>query len=133
MASDGTAQQNERLHRIGVWFANPENDPEVKQEVAGFQDELAKLGWVEGRTIHIDYRFSAGGEIDRYPAVAKDLIGLQPELIVTQTTPATAALQRETRTIPILFARVSDPVGSGFVSSLARPRMRRREFIKGIA
>ena len=52
------AQQSERLHRIGVWFANPENDPEVKQEVAGFQDELAKLGWVEGRTIHIDYRFS---------------------------------------------------------------------------
>lgn len=121
MASDGTAQQNERLHRIGVWFANPENDPEVKQEVAGFQDELAKLGWVEGRTIHIDYRFSAGGDIDRYPAVAKDLIGLQPELIVTQTTAATAALQRETHTIPIVFTRVSDPVGSGFVSSLARP------------
>jgi putative ABC transport system substrate-binding protein len=126
-------QQSERLHRIGVWSANPESDPEVKQQVARFQDELAKLGWVEGRTIHIDYRFSAGGDIDRYPAVAKDLIGLRPELIVTQTTPITTALQRETRTIPILFARVSDPVGSGFVSSLARPRMRRREFIKGIA
>jgi putative tryptophan/tyrosine transport system substrate-binding protein len=116
-----SAQQSERVHRIGAWFVNPENDPEVKQQVARFQDELTKLGWVEGRTIHIDYRFSAGGDIDRYPAVAKDLIGLQPELIVTQTTPITAALQRETRTIPIVFTRVSDPVGSGFVSSLARP------------
>jgi putative tryptophan/tyrosine transport system substrate-binding protein len=115
------AQQSERLHRIGVWFANPENDPEVKQQVARFQDELAKLGWVEGRTIHIDYRFSAGGDMDRYPAIAKDLVGLQPELIVTQTTPITAALQRETRTIPIVFTRVSDPVGAGFASSLARP------------
>jgi putative tryptophan/tyrosine transport system substrate-binding protein len=115
------AQQSERLHRISVWFANPENDPEVKQQVTRFQDELAKLGWVKGRTIHIDYRFSAGGDIDRYPAVAKDLIALQPELIVTQTTPVTTALQRETRTIPIVFTRVSDPVGFGFVSSLARP------------
>jgi putative ABC transport system substrate-binding protein len=115
------AQQSERLHRIGAWFANPENDPEVKRQVARFQGELTKLGWVEGRTIHIDYRFSAGGDMDRYPAVAKDLVGLQPELIVTQTTPITAALQRETRTIPIVFTRVSDPVGSGFVSSLARP------------
>jgi putative ABC transport system substrate-binding protein len=104
-----------------VWFANPEDDPEIKQQVARLQDELAKLGWVEGRTIHIEYRFSAGGDLDRYPAVAKDLIGLQPELIVTQTTGLTAALQRETRTIPIVFTRVSDPVGSGFVSSLARP------------
>jgi putative ABC transport system substrate-binding protein len=114
------AQQSDRLHRIGVWFANPENDPEVKQQVARFQDELAKLGWVEGRTIHVHYRFSSG-ELDRYPAIAKELVGLQPELIVTQTTPITIALQRETRTIPIVFTRVSDPVGAGFVSSLARP------------
>jgi putative tryptophan/tyrosine transport system substrate-binding protein len=115
------AQQSERLHRIGVWFANPEDDPEIRQQVARLQDELAKLGWVEGRTIHIEYRFSAAGDLDRYPAVAKDLVGLQPELIVTQTTAITAALQRETRAIPIVFTRVSDPVGSGFVSSLARP------------
>jgi putative ABC transport system substrate-binding protein len=115
------AQQSERVHLIGVWLSNPEDDPEVRQQVARLQDELAKLGWVEGRTIRIEYRFSASGDLDRYPAVAKDLVGLQPELIVTQTTAITAALQRETGTIPIVFTRVSDPIGSGLVSSFARP------------
>jgi putative tryptophan/tyrosine transport system substrate-binding protein len=114
-----SAQQAERKRRIGVLFANPEDDAEVKRQVVKFQDELAKLGWVEGRTIHIDYRF--GGGYTDYSVLAKELVGLQPELIVTQTTGVTAALQRETRAIPLVFTRVSDPVGSGFVSSLAQP------------
>jgi putative tryptophan/tyrosine transport system substrate-binding protein len=114
------AQQPERMRRIGALFVGTEDDAEVKQQVARFQEELAKLGWVEGRTIQIDYRFGAD-KVDQYPTLAKELVGLQPEVIVTQTTPVTAALQRETRTIPIVFTRVSDPVASGFVSSLARP------------
>src|SRR5215469_69390 len=89
------------------------------RQVARFRDELAKLGWVEGQTIHVDYRFGAGN-VD-YSALAKELVGLHPELVVAQATPLTAAMQQETRTIPIVFLRVSDPVGAGFVASLARP------------
>jgi putative tryptophan/tyrosine transport system substrate-binding protein len=116
------AQQSTDLHRIGALFANPEDDPEVKLQVARFEDELAKLGWAEGRTIHIEYRFGgAPGNVDQYLVLAEELVGLKPELIITQTTSATAALQRATQTIPIVFTRVSDPVGSGFVASLAQP------------
>jgi putative ABC transport system substrate-binding protein len=116
------AQQSEHPRRIGALFANPEGDPEVKRQVARFQDELAKLGWMEGRTIHIEFRFGAEpGNVDQYSALAKELVGLQPELILTQTTAVTAALQQATRTIPIVFTRVSDPVGSGFVATLAQP------------
>jgi putative tryptophan/tyrosine transport system substrate-binding protein len=114
------AQEGEHLRRIGAWFTNAEDEAEVKRQVARFQDELARLGWVQGKTIRIEYRFGTGN-IDQYPQVAKELIGLRPELIVTQSTPITAALSRETRAIPIVFTRVSDPVGSGFVSSLAKP------------
>jgi len=116
------AQQSEHLHRIGALFSNPKDDPEVKAQVARLEGELAKLGWAEGRTIRFEYRFGdAPGTVDQYLVLAKELVGLKPELIVTQTTPATAALQRATQTIPIVFTRVSDPVGSGFVASLAKP------------
>src|SRR5215472_18984012 len=113
------AQQTKSPRRIGAFFAGHGDDPEVMRQVARFQDELAKLGWLEGQTIHVDYRFGAGN-VD-YTALAKELAGLHPELIVTQATPLTAAMQQETRTIPIVFMRVSDPVGAGFVASLARP------------
>src|SRR5215471_3661199 len=107
------AQQTRSPRRIAAFFASHGDDPEVMRQVARFQDELAKLGWLEGQTIHVDYRFGAGN-VD-YTALAKELAGLHPELIVTQATPLTAAMQRETRTIPIVFMRVSDPVGAGFV------------------
>jgi putative ABC transport system substrate-binding protein len=113
------AQQTKSQRRIAAFFASHGDDPEVMRQVARFQDELAKLGWLEGQTIHVDYRFGAGN-VD-YTALAKELLGLHPELIVTQATPLTAAMQQETRTIPIVFMRVSDPVGAGFVASLARP------------
>jgi len=113
------AQQTKSQRRIAAFFASHGDDPEVMRQIARFQDELAKLGWVEGQTIHVDYRF--GAENVDYTALAKELVGLHPELIVTQATPLTAAMQQETRTIPIVFMRVSDPVGAGFVASLARP------------
>src|SRR5215472_18364884 len=85
------AQQTKSPRRIAAFFSSRGDDPEVTRQVARFQDELAKLGWLEGQTIHVDYRFGAGN-VD-YTALAKELAGLYPELIVTQATPLTAAMQ----------------------------------------
>jgi len=113
------AQQSDQIRRIGVLMGTAAEDTESKAELAGFRDSLAKLGWIEGSTIHIDYRFPANP--DQYPILAKELIALRPEVILAQSTPVAAALQRETRAIAIVFTNVSDPIGWGFVSSLARP------------
>ena len=109
------AQQASGMRRIGVLMGTPAQDAESKAELAGFRDSLAKLGWIEGSTIHIDYRFPANP--DQYPILAKELIALRPEVILAQSTPVAAALQRETRAIAIVFTNVSDPIGWGFVSS----------------
>jgi putative tryptophan/tyrosine transport system substrate-binding protein len=114
------AQQSERMQRIGVLMGAAADDPRVKAQLAGLREGLARLGWVEGRTLQTDYRFAAGNP-DRLSVLAKDLIALHPEVIFAQSTPGAAALQRETRTIAIVFVEVSDPVGSGFIASLARP------------
>jgi putative ABC transport system substrate-binding protein len=113
------AQQASGTRRIGVLMGTAAEDTESKAELAAFRDSLGKLGWVEDNTIHIDYRFVA--DPDQYPRLAKELIALRPEVIFAQSTPAAAVLQRETRAIAIVFVNVSDPIGSGFVSSLARP------------
>jgi putative tryptophan/tyrosine transport system substrate-binding protein len=96
-----------------------ENDPEMKERLAGFRQGLEKLGWSEGSNVRIDYRFAPAGAQARI--FARELIALQPDVILTQSTPATAAMQQETRTIPIVFAGVADPIGSGFAASLSRP------------
>ena len=113
------AQQGGRARRIGM-LLSAANDPRVRVQIAGFRDGLAKLGWVEGSNIQIDYRF-AGANADRFSALAKELIALNPDVIFAQSTPVTATLQRETRTTAIVFVEVSDPIGSGFVASLAQP------------
>ena len=113
------AQQAPGIRRIGVLMGTAADDTESRAELTAFRDSLAKLGWVEGNTIHIDYRYPDNP--DQYPRLAKELIALHPEVIFAQSTPAAAVLQRETRTTPIVFVNVSDPIGSGFVSSLARP------------
>jgi putative ABC transport system substrate-binding protein len=113
------AQQASGMRRIGVLMGTPAQDAESKAELAGFRDSLANLGWIEGSTIHIDYRFPANP--NQYSMLAKELIALRPEVILAQSTPVAAVLQRETRAIAIVFTNVSDPIGSGFVSSLARP------------
>jgi putative ABC transport system substrate-binding protein len=97
-----------------------ENDPVWKTDVSVFTQALVGLGWVDGRNVQTDLRWH-GGDAKRIPALARELVGLQPDIIVTSSTPATVALQRETRTIPIVFANVSDPVVSGIVARLDRP------------
>jgi len=114
-------QQPERLRRIGVLMAWPESDPEAQSEVASFVQELQKLGWTEGRDLRIDTRWWIPTDQESTHRFAKELVSLRPDVILSQGTSTTAALLRETRTIPIVFTVVADPIGSGFVASLARP------------
>jgi putative ABC transport system substrate-binding protein len=115
-----SAQQRERMRRIGVLSSLAEIDPEAQAWDAAFRKRLIELQWIDGRNVHIDYRWGAGS-VDRMQLFAKELVRLNPDVLLSISTPATAALQAETRTIPIVFAWVSDPVGSRFVSSLANP------------
>jgi hypothetical protein len=114
------AQQPDKTRRIGVLMGWGENDPEAKAYMSGFTQGLSELGWTDGRNLRMDVRWAAGN-VDRMRMFAKELVDLQPGVILASTTPVTAALRNETRTIPIVFAVVSDPVGAGFVASLARP------------
>ena len=114
------AQQPERMRRVGILMSGTESDPELQARVAVFRQALEQLGWSEGRNIHIDIRFAAI-RTDQYSALANEMIALHPDVILGHTTPVAAALQRESRTVPIVFVNVSDPVGTGLVASLARP------------
>jgi ABC transporter substrate binding protein len=95
------------------------DDPDTKARLFALRQGLEKLGWVEGHNVRIDYRFAPAGA--RAEALAKELVALRPDVILSNASPATAALQRETSVIPIVFTGVADPIGSGFVASLARP------------
>jgi putative tryptophan/tyrosine transport system substrate-binding protein len=114
------AQQPDRMRLIGVLMAYAESDSTAQSWLAAFRVALAKLGWTEGTNLRIELRWSAA-DADRIRALAKELVDLQPNAIFAVTTPATGALARETRTIPIVFAGVSDPIGSGFAANLAHP------------
>jgi putative ABC transport system substrate-binding protein len=114
------AQQGDRVRRIGVLMSFDENDPVAKSRLSAFTQALAGLGWTDGRNVRMDLRWGAG-DANRMGALAQDLVGLQPDIIATNGTAATVAVQRETRTIPIVFANVSDPVASGIVARLDRP------------
>jgi putative ABC transport system substrate-binding protein len=103
------AQQDTRVRRIGVLISGVENDPEQKSRLSAFMQALAHLGWTDGRNTRMDVRWG-GGDINRIEALAHELVGLLPDVILTNNTPGTAALQRETRTIPIVFC---DPDRSG--------------------
>src|SRR6516165_4683246 len=108
------------MRRIGVLMALDENDPLAKSFVSAFTQALAGLGWTDGRNVRMELRWG-GADINRIRALAAELVGLQPDIIVTNGTPETVALQRETRTIPIVFGNVSDPVASGIVARLNQP------------
>jgi putative tryptophan/tyrosine transport system substrate-binding protein len=114
------AQQPDRVRRVGALLAYAESDSVAQTHIAAFREGLQKLGWTEGRDVRIDYRW-ASADTELMQRFAKDLVALQPDLILSHTTPTTAALLQQTRTIPIIFATVSDPIGSGFVASLQRP------------
>ncbi len=116
-----SGQQGEPMRRIGVLMAVPENDREYQAFLAAFQEGLQKLGWTEDRNIRIDARWAPPGDAEARQRFAKELVALEPDLILSHATPTTAALLQQTRTIPIVFATVSDPVGSGFVASFPRP------------
>ena len=114
------AQQGDRIRRLAVLVSGAETDSEMQARVTGFQQGLKQLGWSEGRNIRIDIRYAASRP-EQYKSFAKELVALQPDAIFAQTTPVVAALRQETRTVPIVFVTVSDPIGSGFIASLARP------------
>jgi putative ABC transport system substrate-binding protein len=114
------AQQAERMRRTGVLMPFASDDPTAQSRVAAFRDGLQQLGWTEGRNIRIDFRWATGdaSQISRYAA---ELVALAPDVILAAASPSVAALQQATRTLPIVFVQVADPVGSGFVTSLAEP------------
>ena len=114
-------QQSEPMRRIGVLMAHPESDPEFQEYVTVFREGLRNLGWTEGQNIRLDFRWGALDDAEVRQRSAKELIALQPDLIVTQNTPPTAEMLQQTHTIPVIFVIVADPVGSGFVKSLPRP------------
>jgi putative ABC transport system substrate-binding protein len=114
------AQQSGRMRHVGVLEGVAEDNVQAQPRRAAFQQGLERLGWVEGRNVRFDYRYGAG-VVDRYQAFAKELLVLQPDVVLATTTPAVAALKSEGGAIPIVFTFVSDPIGSGFITSLARP------------
>jgi putative tryptophan/tyrosine transport system substrate-binding protein len=114
------AQQPGRMRHIGTLIGFAESDRDAQSSLAGFRDELRTLGWTEGRNIEMEIRW-AGADVESMKRFAKELVALQPDLMFTSTTPATGAMLQQTRTIPVVFVVVGDPVGSGFVTSLAQP------------
>ena len=114
------AQEPDRIRRIGVLNALAEDDAEAQLRTMIFQRRLRELGWIEGRTIQIEYRWS-GGNPERISSDALELIAMKPDAVLAITTPAVLALRQATRSLPIVFTNVGDPVDSGFVESLARP------------
>jgi putative tryptophan/tyrosine transport system substrate-binding protein len=113
------AQQGERMRRVGVLMNLASDDPEAQARISAFRQELHQLGWTDGRDVRIDYRWAEGaGQFQRY---AEELLALAPDVILASATPSVQALQQVTRTVPIVFANVGDPVGMGLVANLARP------------
>jgi putative ABC transport system substrate-binding protein len=108
------------MRRIGVLMSFAADDADANARLAAFHQELERLGWSQQSNLHIDYRFAAAN-VDQYVPLAKELVALQPEVILAQSTQITASLQQITSAIPIVFTNVSDPIGSGFIASLARP------------
>jgi len=114
------AQQSDRVRHIAVLVASAEHETDIQERLAGFRQGLERLGWSEGGNIRIDIRFAAG-QADRYPTLVRELVSRKPDVILAQSPPIAVTFQRETRTIPIVFTSVSDPIGAGLVTSLARP------------
>jgi putative ABC transport system substrate-binding protein len=115
------AEQSDQVRRIGVLMGYPESDWDARAWYAAFREVLQKLGWTEGRNIQIDTRWATPDDAESMRRLAKELVAPQPNVILSSTTPTTTALLQQTRTIPIVFAIVADPIGRGFVASFARP------------
>jgi len=114
------AQPADQMRRVGVLSNIAESDLEAQSMVTALHDELRKLGWINGRNLQVDHRWAAGNP-ERAAAFAKELIALKPDTIVAHTTPSVVAMQKQTHSIPVVFIQISDPIGAGFVTNLARP------------
>src|SRR2546423_725119 len=114
------AQQGGAMRRVGVLVGGAETDREIQARLTAFRQGLERLGWYENRNVRIDFRY-AQASVERAPALAKELVALRPDVILADTTPIAAGLQRESQIIPIVIVQVADPIGAGFVTSLARP------------
>jgi putative tryptophan/tyrosine transport system substrate-binding protein len=114
------AQQRDQIPRVGVLINSPENVPQVQESLTAFRKELGRLGWSEGHNIRFDIHFTQG-DMGRIQELARAMAASQPDVILVHTTTFVAAMQKQTSTIPIVFVNASDPIGSGFVASLARP------------
>jgi putative ABC transport system substrate-binding protein len=114
------ARAQERVRRVGVLMSQSDTDQDAQARLASFRNGLEQLGWVEGRNVRIEARY-AGGRTEQYRSLAKELVVSKPDIIFAHATPLVAAVSRETSTIPIVFINVSDPIGSGFATSMARP------------
>jgi putative ABC transport system substrate-binding protein len=115
------AQQSGGMRRIGVLMSYPQTDPDAQAFLAAFREGLQKLGWTEGKNLQLDTRWTSAGNLEEVQRSAKELVALQPDLLLGHTTTTSVALQKQTRTVPIIFAFVSDPVGSGLVASFPHP------------
>jgi putative tryptophan/tyrosine transport system substrate-binding protein len=115
------AQQSERVRRIGVLMSTAADDPEGQARIAAFLDGLHQLGWSDGRNVQIDTRWPAGSDVDQVLKYAAELVALAPDVILATGNTATGPLQQATHTVPIVFVVTADPVGNGYVASLARP------------
>src|SRR6266581_4628902 len=111
------AQRPDPVRHVGVLMNVIQEDPGGAAYVMAFRQGLAELGWIEGRNIHIEFRWP-GGDIDRVQTFARDLVGVRPDVLIGRSTPTTAALKQETATIPIIFVNVPEPVEQGFVQGL---------------
>jgi putative ABC transport system substrate-binding protein len=114
------AQQPERIRRVGVLLGTAESDPEARSLISATRHRLEQLGWSEGRNIRMENRWTAG-DSERLRAYAAELAQLNSDVIVCEGTPVVAAVQQATRTIPVVFVNANNPIGSGFVASIARP------------
>jgi len=114
------AQQGERMRRIGVLMPSAADDPEFQARITAFLQGLAQLGWLDGRNVRIDTRWGVA-DTDRIRKYAAELVALAPDVILANSSAAIAPLLQATRTVPIVFTSVADPVGAGYVDSLARP------------
>jgi putative ABC transport system substrate-binding protein len=114
------AQQSERMRHIAVFMPTVANDPESMRRVAALLQGLQQMGWTDGRNVRIEFRWGAG-DAEQYRKIAAELMALAPDVVVAEGTLTTRALQRASRTVPIVFVTVADPVGGGIVQSLAQP------------
>jgi putative ABC transport system substrate-binding protein len=118
--SAACAQDGGEPRRVGVLSSLGESDPEARSMAASFHRALQEAGWIDGRNVRIEHRWAAGS-VERLEAFAKELVGWRANVIVAHTTPGVIALRKETATIPIVFAQISDPIGAGFIANVARP------------